>query len=145
MPGWKPERVAELVREIVASAILLELRDPRIRGVTVTRVEVSNDLRHAKVYVSIMGSEQDEQQVLAGLASASRYLRARLARGLKTKHIPQLRFVVDRGVKHSIEVSKILHRLARERAARAGAQDHEDASGAQAEQLGETSSVEDSS
>ncbi len=116
MPGWKPERVAELVREIVASAILLELRDPRIKGVTVTRVEVSADLRHAKVYVSIM-DEANEEEVLSGLNSARRYLQAKLARGLRTKHIPQLRFVVDRGVKHSIQVSMILEQLAREREA----------------------------
>ncbi len=114
MPGWKPERVAELVREIVASAILLELRDPRIRGVTVTRVEVSSDLRHAKVYVSIM-DEANESEVLAGLNSARSYLRAKLARGLRTKQIPQLRFIVDHGVKHSIQVSMILDQLARER------------------------------
>lgn len=118
MPGWKTERVAELIREIVASTILHELRDPRIRGVTVTRVEVSADLQHAKVYVSIMGGEAEERQVLEGLKSATRYLQAKLARGLKTKHIPRLRFVVDRGVKHSIEVSRILRELEKERVAR---------------------------
>ncbi len=119
MAGWKTERVAELVREIVASTILNELRDPRLRGITVTRVEVSADLRHAKVYVSIMGGEEEEQDALRGLQSASRYLHTKLAKSLRTKHIPRLRFVVDRGVKHSIEVSRILRELEEERQRRA--------------------------
>jgi ribosome-binding factor A len=115
MRSFKPDRVAELVRQVVASAILTELRDPRIRGVTVTRVEVSADLRHAKVYVSIMAEGTEESEVLAGLESARGYLQAKLLKALKTKNIPQIRFQLDRGVKHSIYVSQVLERLEQER------------------------------
>ena len=104
-------KVAEAIRETVSLAILTELRDPRVRDVTVTFVEVSADLRHAKVHVSIMGDERKESLALHGLESAGGFLQRKVADRLDTRYIPHLRFVIDKGVKHSLAVAQILEQV----------------------------------
>ena len=74
MPSRRSQKVAQAIREVVSMAILTELKDPRVRDVTVTHVEVSGDLRHAKVHVSVMGDENRQQLSLRGLKSAARLL-----------------------------------------------------------------------
>lgn len=101
-------KAAEAIREVVSMAILTELRDPRISDVTVTYVEVSPDMRHAKVHVSVMGDEAKQNLSLRGLQNASGFLQQKIARRIDTRYTPRLRFVLDQGVKHSLEVSRIL-------------------------------------
>lgn len=91
--------------------ILTELRDPRISDVTVTAVEVSADMRQAKVHVSIMGDETKQKLALRGLQNASGFLQSKIARRIDTRYTPRLRFLLDQGVKHSIEVSRILNEV----------------------------------
>lgn len=107
-PSRRAQKVAEAVREVVSLAILTELKDPRVRDVTVTYVEVSADLRYAKVHVSVMGDAGRQQLCLRGLASAAGYLQARLARELELRYTPKLTFILDQGVKHSIEIARLL-------------------------------------
>jgi ribosome-binding factor A len=76
MKRHRLERVAEVVREVAANAVLFDLRDPRVKMVTVTRAEVSADLQHAKVYVSVMGSERQQQLALHGLQHAAGFVQA---------------------------------------------------------------------
>ncbi|MBN2578698.1 MAG: 30S ribosome-binding factor RbfA [Pirellulales bacterium] len=102
------QKVAEAIREIVSMAILAELKDPRIHDVTVTYVEVSADLRHAKVHVSVMGDDAQQRLTLRGLQSAAGFLQARLARELELRYTPKLTFLLDQGVKRSIEIARIL-------------------------------------
>ena len=104
-------KVAEAIRETVSLAILTEIRDPRVRDVTVTYVEVSADLRHAKVHVSIMGDERKETLALHGLESAAGFLQRKVADRLDTRYIPRLRFVIDKGVEHSLAVARILDQV----------------------------------
>ncbi len=104
-------KVAEAIREVVAMAILTELQDPRIRDVTVTYVEVSPDLRYAKVHVSVMGSEAKQNLSLRGLQNAAGFLQQKVARRIETRYTPRLTFLLDKGVKHSIEVSRLLSEL----------------------------------
>ncbi len=92
-------------------AILTELRDPRIRDVTVTYVEVSPDMRHAKVHVSVMGDEARQNLSLRGLQSAAGFLQQKVAKRIDTRYTPRIKFVLDQGVKHSIEVTRILGEL----------------------------------
>jgi ribosome-binding factor A len=92
-------------------AILAELRDPRVRDVTVTYVEVSDDLRHAKVHVSVMGNETQQDLSLRGLQNAAGFLQAKIASRVEMRYTPRLTFVLDQGVKRSIEVAKILKRV----------------------------------
>ncbi|HUG94212.1 MAG TPA: 30S ribosome-binding factor RbfA [Planctomycetaceae bacterium] len=108
MSSRRTARVAEAIREGVSSAILFELKDPRVQHVTVTRVEVSSDLRHAKVYVSVMGTEKQQALSMHGLASARGFLQAQVADRIKTRYTPVLTFVLDEGVKKSIEASRLI-------------------------------------
>lgn len=101
-------KAAEAIREVVGMAILTDLRDPRIAGVTVTSVEVSGDMRQAKVNVSIMGSEQAQQLCLHGLNSSAGYLQQKVAKRIDTRYTPKLQFVLDMGVKRSIEIARLL-------------------------------------
>ena len=101
-------RAAEAIREVVSTAILLELHDPRIQDVTVTFVEVAGDMRTAKVHVSIMGDEKKQELTLHGLRSAAGYLQQQIGDRIDTRYIPRLNFVLDQGVKHSLEISRIL-------------------------------------
>jgi ribosome-binding factor A len=116
MKSHRLARVAEVVREVAAEAILFELKDPRVKNVTVTRAEVSGDLQHAKVFVSVMGSEKDQQLTLHGLQSAAGFVQAKLAKRLTTRYVPHVTFVLDEGVKKSLEIA----RLIREEQARRG-------------------------
>lgn len=108
MKAHRLARVAEVVREVAASTILFELKDPRVKNVTVTRAEVSADLQHAKVYVSVMGSEKEQQLTMYGLEHAAGFVQAKLAKQLATRYVPHVTFVPDPGVKKSIEISRIL-------------------------------------
>jgi ribosome-binding factor A len=102
-------RVAEVIREVASETILFELRDPRVKGVTVTRSEVSGDLQHAKVYVSVMGTPGEQQLCLHGLRHAAGFIQSKLANRLKTRFTPVINFVLDQGVKKSIEVSRLIN------------------------------------
>src|SRR5258708_20790134 len=97
----RPERVAEVVRQTVAEFLTGSARDPRIGFVTVTGVEVSGDLQHARVRVSVMAVEEEKARSLDGLASAAGYLRNRLAETLPLRIAPQLSFELGRGVQHA--------------------------------------------
>src|SRR5437867_6049933 len=103
MKAHRTARIAEVIREVASETILFELQDPRVKGVTVTRAEVSADLQHAKVYVSVMGSEKDQSLCLHGLRHASGYIQSKLATRVKTRFTPVIQFVLDQGVKKSIE------------------------------------------
>ena len=102
------EKVAEAIRQVVSMAILAEIKDPRVRDVTVTFVEVSGDLRTAKVHVSVMGDDTHQNLTLRGLESAAGFLQSKLARELELRYTPKITFLLDQGVKRSIEIAKIL-------------------------------------
>ena len=108
-------KVAEAIREVVSMAILTDLQDPRISGVTVTSVEVTPDLREAKVHVSVRGDENQQRLSLHGLRSAAGYLQQKVGRRIETRYTPKLRFELDMGVKKSLEITRILDELAQAR------------------------------
>src|SRR5438874_13451787 len=102
-------RISEAIREVASETVLFELRDPRVKGVTVTRAEISGDLQHAKVYVSIMGSPQEQNLCMHGLRNAAGFIQSKLAGRLQTRYTPVIHFVLDQGVKNSIEVSRLIN------------------------------------
>jgi len=104
-------RVNEAVREVVSEAVG-ELKDPRIGFVTVTGVETSPDLRHARVFVSVLGSEAKRFKTLAGLEAAHGVLQARLARELRLKRTPQLAFEYDPTVERGVRMTQLIDELA---------------------------------
>ena len=106
-------RVNESVRQVLSEA-LLELKDPRIGFVTVTGVATSADLRHARVYVSVLGSEKKRKKTLEGLAAAHGVLQAHLARELRMKRTPTLAFEYDPTVEEGVRMSKLIDELVNE-------------------------------
>ena len=109
MKPYRLARVAEAVREVASETILYELHDPRVKQVTVTRAEVSGDLQHAKVYVSIMGSDKEQSLTMKGLRHAAGFIQSKLARRLETRFTPVVTFVLDQGVKNSIEITRLIN------------------------------------
>lgn len=101
-------KAAEAVREVVSMAILTQVRDPRVQDVTVTGVEMAPDMRSAKVTVSIMGSPAKQELALRGLSNSAGFLQAKIAERIDTRYIPKLRFEMDQGVKHSLEIARVL-------------------------------------
>lgn len=104
-------KAAEAIREVVSMAILTDLRDPRIAGVTVTHVEVAPDMRQARVHVSIMGNDTQQKLCLHGLRRSAGYLQSKISDRIETRYTPRLQFVLDEGIKKSLAISKILHEL----------------------------------
>jgi ribosome-binding factor A len=100
--------MAEAIREVVATTILFEVADPRVRAVTVLRVEVSADLRNAKIYVSIMGNDAERKQAYRGLVHATGFLQARVAARLQTRFTPILKFEHDDSVKKTVELTRLI-------------------------------------
>jgi ribosome-binding factor A len=101
-------RVNEAVREVVSARIAEGLRDPRIGFVTVTAVDTSPDLRHARVYVSVLGGPEERVESLAGLASAHGLLQRAVATELRMKHTPTLEFVFDESIDRGMRITKLL-------------------------------------
>ncbi|MCE2754043.1 MAG: 30S ribosome-binding factor RbfA [Pirellula sp.] len=110
-------KAAEAIRGVVSMAILTELRDPRVQNVTVVGVEVTPDMREAKVLVSVMGNDAQQRTVLKGLQNSVGFLQSKIADRIETRYIPRLTFVMDEGVKKSVAVQQILEQISKEREA----------------------------
>ena len=104
-------KASEAVREVVSSTILFQLRDPRIQHVTVLHAEVAPDMRTAKVYVSVMGDAKQQSLTMHGLESARGFIQSKIAERLDTRYTPVLKFVLDQGIKRSIEISQALREI----------------------------------
>src|SRR6267143_668680 len=107
----RPERVSEMIRQAVGAFLTGDVRDPRIGFVTVTGVEVSPDLTHANIRVSVMGTDEEKEKSLEGLGSAARYLRAQLSQELRLRTSPELHFHLDRGIEHAQRIDRVLKEL----------------------------------
>jgi ribosome-binding factor A len=101
-------RINEVLREVIGAAIATELSDPRIGFVTVTSVETSPDLRAAKVYVSVLGSEEEREATLEGLRSSHGVLQAKIAHETRMKRTPTLSFHYDTTVEQGVRISRLL-------------------------------------
>jgi len=108
MASRRTAKIAQAVLEQVSTTILFNLKDPRVKNVTVTHVEVSPDVRAAKVYVSIMGDEKEQALCLHGLNSARGFIQKKVADRIQTRYTPVLTFVNDQGVKKSIAASRLI-------------------------------------
>ena len=107
----RTEKLARLIRESVSTAVLFEVRDPRVQNVTVLGADVAGDLRSAKVRVSVLGGEREEKLALHGLESARGFLQKRLNDRVDLRYTPILSFEVDHSVKKSLEASRILREI----------------------------------
>lgn len=109
MGDGRMRRVDEAVRAVLSEAIAKDLRDPRVGFVTVTGVKTSPDLRHARVYVSVLGDEQARSESLKGLRSAHGFLQGRLAGELPLKHTPMLSFEYDDSIDRGMRISRLIN------------------------------------
>ncbi len=128
MSSRRTAKVAEAIRQVVSTAILFELRDPRVQNVTVLRVETPVDLRTSKIFVSVLGDEKTQRLTMKGLLASCGFLQSKIAKILDLRFTPVLTFILDQGVKKSIETSRLLRKLDVEDASRAPQEigDHED-------------------
>lgn len=109
-------RVEEACREQLSESLQREIKDPRVGFVTVTGVRLTPDLRHAKVYVSVLGSEEEAEESLAGLESARGYLKSCLGRHLRLKYLPDIEFVRENIAEDALRLEELFRRADRERA-----------------------------
>ncbi|MBF0429788.1 MAG: 30S ribosome-binding factor RbfA [Fibrobacteria bacterium] len=107
----RTDRVGDLIQREIGTVILQEIRDPRIGFVTISRVQVSQDLAFADVFVSVLGTEQEQQDSLAGLQSSASYLRKHLSLNMKTRTVPRLKFILDKGCEHSERINELLKNI----------------------------------
>ena len=108
MIGRRSQRLAEEIREEVARMVASEIKDPRLGFVTVIRVELARDLRNAKVYVGVLGSEAEREKSLTALRSAAGFVRRELGRRLRIHHSPELDFRYDKGLEATDRVARLL-------------------------------------
>jgi ribosome-binding factor A len=135
----RPDRVAEAIREEVATFLAEGVKDPRVSGlITVTGVDITRDLRHAKVYVSVMGTDEEKAETFEGLAGVAAHLRGRIGRALRLRVAPEIAFRADESIARASRIESLLGQIRQETDERAaleaarGAEDAEDAEGSAA-------------
>jgi ribosome-binding factor A len=111
MSGRRRERVGDLLRDEVSEIILRELSDPRLGFISVTRVDMSPDMKHARFFVSVFGSDDEQASTLVALNNATGYIRKLLAPRLRMRAIPELTFRLDHSMEHAENVARILREL----------------------------------
>jgi ribosome-binding factor A len=122
----RTERLGEEIREEVARMITGELKDPRIGFVTVTRVDLGPDLRQARIYVGVLGTEKQRQTSLTGLKQAAGFMRRALGQRLRLRHTPELVFQYDEGLEASDRVARLLSEIQQPPAQAPRAEDDEE-------------------
>jgi len=110
-PYKRSDRLGELVLAEISDLMAREIKDPRIGFVTFTRVDLSDDLRHAKIFVSIIGAPPEKARTLQGLASATGYIRRHLGKTLHLRYTPELTFLLDESLEHGAKIAQILRQL----------------------------------
>jgi len=102
------DRIAEEIKRELSN-VIRELKDPRIGGVvSVVAVDVTRDLRYAKAYISVLGSDEDKENALSGLKSAAGFIRREIGNRVMLRHVPEFHFVIDNSIEHGINISKLI-------------------------------------
>lgn len=115
MSMQRSERVQEALRQEISNIIQFEMKDPRIGFLTITKVELTKDLRYAKVYFSVLGKDQEKQLTLKGLNSAKGYIKGLIADRLKLRFAPEISFKIDDSLAYTQEICELLDRLEKEK------------------------------
>lgn len=113
-PYSRSQRVAEAIKRRMGEIIIRRIKDPRMGLISVTRVEVSPDLREASIYISIYGDEKSKIQAIEGLENAKGFIRQEIGRGMKLRYLPQIFFRIDGSIEESFRLKEILDSLSRE-------------------------------
>lgn len=113
-PSARPQRLAEQIKRLLVDIIRHEVKDPRVGLLTLTHVDVSRDLSHAKIYVLPFDPEKKDPDWLKGLIAASAFLRIQLKKSLMIRHVPELRFIEDESIDKALHLSKLIDDARRE-------------------------------
>lgn len=108
MSKHRPNRLAETLKEEISQLIRVELKDPRIGFVTLTSVDVADDLAHAKVYVSVLGTEDEGKASLEALNRAAGFVRSEIGKRIRLRHVPAIVFKYDPSIQHGAHIAKLL-------------------------------------
>jgi len=114
MSSYRPEKVAEAIKQATSDIILHQLQDPRLGFVTVTKVETSHDLKQAKVHISVMGEPPAAKRTLASLRHARRFIQSMLSRRIHLRYTPRLSFYLDDSLKKSVELGRLFKQIEQE-------------------------------
>ena len=114
MTNQRAERVAEVMKAELSEIIRREMKDPRIGFLSITRVKISRDMRHAKIYLSVLGSPEEQQSTLKGMESAKGFLRSELAGRIRIHHMPELQFVLDDSLDYAAKIERQLSHIKEE-------------------------------
>jgi ribosome-binding factor A len=106
--GKRADKVGDQIRQEISDILLKELKDPRIGFVTITKVAVTDDLRQAKVYYSVFGGEQEKEDSLQGLESATGYIKRELGRRMRLKYMPEITFLFDDSLEYGAHIEELL-------------------------------------
>ena len=102
-------RISEEVRKVVSDLLLSEIKDPRISGMpSVNRVNVSKDLKFAKIYISVLGNEEDKVNTIKGLENAKGFIRTEIGRRIQLRHVPEPLFFLDESIEQAIHLTKLI-------------------------------------
>jgi ribosome-binding factor A len=107
----RSDRVAEAIKREVSEMIVHEVKDPRIHFATVMDVELTDDLRFGKIFVSVMGTEEEKAETLAGLEHAAGFVRSEIGRRIRLRFTPEIRFYLDRTLDHAFRIEELLNSL----------------------------------
>jgi ribosome-binding factor A len=118
--GKRSDKVADLIRKEVSDMLMTSVKDPRIGFVTVTRVAVSDDCRQARVYFSVMGTAEEQQRAIQGLASATGFIRKELGRRVRLRYTPEILFQFDPSIEYAIHMEEVFRELEKDRRKREG-------------------------
>ena len=111
MTRLRPERVQEALRQEISRVVLGEIKDPRIGFLTITKVELTKDLRYAKVYFSVLGGAKEKALALKGLNSAKGYIKGMVADRIKLRLVPDISFRIDESIEHTEEIYDLFKRI----------------------------------
>lgn len=111
MPFKRADRVSEAIKREVSVMLTQEIKDPGIHFVTVTTVETADDLRHSRIFVSILGDEETRKESMAGLERAKGYIRRELGKRLQLRYTPDIHFNLDKSLDHAMKIKGILNKL----------------------------------
>ena len=111
----RPERVQEALRQEISRIVQNEIKDPRLGFITITKVELTKDLRYAKVHFSVLGEEKEKKLALKGLNSAKGYVKGLISDRIKLRYMPEIDFRIDETIEHTKKIYDLLDRLKKER------------------------------
>jgi len=111
MSVLRPSRVAEEIKKEVSTFIPREIKDPRVGFITVTGVEVTNDLRHAKIFVSVLGGREEEDLTLAALNRAKGLVRSEIGKRIRLRFAPEITFVIDQSLDRGERIRELLSQV----------------------------------